>query len=110
MPFDALPVRPDRVLTMLTDARVLINDPAHWCKGAFYNRHRYCAIGALREVSLDYDAQRDARRQLAAALPDNRRTVVEFNDSPHTTHGMILRLFDRAIEARVKMLADAVAA
>jgi hypothetical protein len=49
MPFDALTVTPDPVLTILRTARDELSNPDHWCKGVFVNNNNeaMCALGAL---------------------------------------------------------------
>jgi hypothetical protein len=81
----------------LRAARAAIAAPGLWCKNAYKDGGRCCAIGAL-EV-LGEAAFKRARQALRHALPEGFLSVVAYNDHPTTTHADILALFDRAIEA-----------
>jgi hypothetical protein len=100
----------------LIAARALIDTPEKWIKGIrhtterqwlFFERHRYCAVGAIstgQDGCLDHRPFREFLRlqdALEAALPPDfsRSYIWAFNDHPATTHNDVLALFDRAIEA-----------
>lgn len=83
----------------LRRARKLIEDPAHWIKGASEDvidgRQRYCAVGALatQESWLG-----EAYEALSTEVPSGW-PVYLFNDDEATTHADVLALYDRAIAA-----------
>lgn len=79
-----------------------------WRKGAFIDTAGLCcAVGAVRKVTerypyslTDLDVRESALKVLDSVLEG--RTIVGFNDSPHTTKEDVLALFDKAIEAASK--------
>jgi hypothetical protein len=93
----------------LIAARAVIANQDDWCKGAWAEGHRHCSWGAgvavlmkalglsLGDVTVHprFYAVEDA---LNDATPDGS-SIVQFNDRDTTTHGDILALFDRAINA-----------
>lgn len=102
------------VLTTLTEARRLIEDPSHWTRGAAARTASdmpvrtsdrkavsFCAVGTLQKVTGDEDylslgaQSREAFFVLQAALND--WDVIGWNDAPYRTHEEVLALFDDAI-------------
>ena len=131
MPFDAMPVQPDTVLTLLIDARAVLSDPSHWCKGTLKHGDAFCAMGAIGFVSTERNAsfiyrlwvtpeQPEAIRLLSETIPIERPKyehltdkidrwayrVAGYNNDPDTTHAHMLAWFDLAIAARVTQLAE----
>lgn len=80
----------------LRAARALIDTPEKWCQGTYYSGGRYCAAGAIRKVTGIGDEQFPILEVLNDALP-HFTSILEFNDSPATTHADVLAAFDAAI-------------
>lgn len=87
-----------KTVDVLRKARELV--AAGWCKGAYQQGRRFCAVGALRAACPDEDmVVAVAHRRLGAYLPELvGGDVVRYNDAHTTTHADVLALFDRAIE------------
>jgi hypothetical protein len=84
----------------LRAARAEIAEPGLWCKNAYEDGERCCAIRALELATcrlLGWPAFYRARQALRRALPEGFSSVIAYNDAPTTTHADILALFDRAI-------------
>lgn len=84
----------------LRAARAAIAAPGLWCKNAYEDGGRCCAIRALEVATcrlLGDAAFWRARQALRHALPEGFLSVIAYNDAPTTTHADILALFDRAI-------------
>ena len=86
---------------VLRAARKLIERPENWVKGYFIDHipgcRRFCATGAIRQVSnWSYtQADTDARDYLARAA--DTEYIVAWNDQPNRTHVEVLAAFDAAI-------------
>ena len=95
-------------LTMLVEARQLIEARPHWLQRRYeaYG-DRYCAVGALRAVGRrlhDPAAQKAAHRLLlAVARGRGFRSVQRMND--RSTHEHVLMAFDEAIAAARQRIA-----
>ena len=97
-------------LAVLARARLLLQDEARWCRGAFARAwrnipvpagsavaRRYCALGAIMR----------AGRELALPVEDaclalewqTGRPVQDWNDDPRRRHGEVTAMFDAAITA-----------
>ena len=87
---------------VLIAAKALIDTPDKWLRGKASADGAYCAWGAVIQVGTQLTMY-DACELLASVVPQSRRrpdvnsTIWSYNDSH--THGAIMRLFDRAIEA-----------
>ena len=108
MPFDATPpVNPvvdTPVVSALKDARQLIVEPEHWCKGYEQTytegNYAYCSIGSIMQVTT-----RGSLRGLRAVNFLERavykrtgvNSLIHYNDDTTTTHIDILHAFDLAI-------------
>jgi hypothetical protein len=96
----------NRTLLVLKRARGYINIPEHWIKGQFMDmtKDAYCAIGAVKEALCSYNQDNYNNLNLAIdALNAQAKlygfdNILEYNDSPDTTHEGILNVFDRAIK------------
>jgi hypothetical protein len=106
--------------TLLKQARALIEDPKHWCTGAYakVGRHpvapthsdadRWCAIGAVCAIRPARTVRRDeAQRLLSQAVrevaPDSHiHSILGLNDADtiprRKRHKLVLKAYDRAIE------------
>lgn len=91
------------VRRLLMNAKLLIQEPENWIKGAFARSAkgrkvniqspkacRFCAYGAMLHLDGSVGAY-----QLLNEL--THEGLIAFNDAPDTTHPMIMRLFDKAI-------------
>lgn len=108
-------------LKLVTDARDILADPAHWTQGCFArnaeghaglapndpNAVCYCSFGAIMSLSKYrtppeiYDTMKPIATRLLAErgidVPDGRNAVVFFNDHPTTTHEDVMLLFGQTI-------------
>lgn len=100
-------------LQALRAARLLIEDPGHWCQGSSARdlagtnvtvHHpaacRFCAAGALWKVTNSYLGTDDdtAVQTASGRLCDAAgMEIVEFNDCEDTDHAAVLSVYDRAI-------------
>lgn len=106
---------------VLIAAKELINEPKKWTKGSRAaddngtpvdinndSARSFCIVGAVYYKAITLGASEHVGRSafdlLEKALPASARTkqLHVFNDRKSTTHGMIIRLFDRAIGARAR--------
>ena len=108
-------------LQVLITARAIISSPEHWTQGAYARSKEriecdvddgesFCSIGAIKRAigvidpySYKLPYIRFLRSLLNKAASEIYPEAVppaftEFNDRESTTHDMILRVFDRAIE------------
>lgn len=123
MPLDMSPVvesKADPILVedlrVLKAARTKIAKPENWCKGSWAqdaagrdlekgwaeNAVRFCAIGAISDVTGESVLNLHVPALLGRAylrLQDgvSGHTIGFWNDAPSTTHGDVLDLFDRTI-------------
>lgn len=92
------------IVKVLRDAKERLETKG-WCQGHFVNSEgECCAVGAVRAVvggrSPRWRHTRRGERALEVLdLVVAPRTIVGFNDSPHTSKEDVLALFDKAIEA-----------
>ena len=114
MPWDGDPqTYTDEILQTLIKADELLSGPEKWCKGVYHYNGRFCALGAITEVSNAwlYSDRREriscrranaADQRLWAALPSpiHYIAVCDYNDEPETTFEDIKALFQKAIAAR----------
>lgn len=95
----------------LIAAKALIADPACWFKGAYksMNGAAICASQAIIAVLGDKDGYTSSAlwNALSDARPEGFASVSGYNDDPKTTHGDIMALFDRAINAADAAIASA---
>ena len=100
---------------ILIAARAKIDKHQKWCKGVFSRDHngdevspvsvnavRFCALGAIRAVTLGPLSRSEARAALRLAAGysnDSNESIFKLNDHPKTRHADIMALYDRAIEA-----------
>lgn len=106
MPFDN-PPQPRQEIILLRAARERINNPLRWAQGCWIKPPvGACAIQALRTVCTKNTMVRTLARVLARELPRRYRVlfflpartrVILYNDRKHTTHQMVMELFDAAI-------------
>jgi hypothetical protein len=94
----------------LIRARAFLADPENWCRGHSRIGRRRCALGAIRDMSLDGYAYLDsiARNALDASAvalfpdsnghPDRPAAVVNDRDG----HAAVLQVYDHAISAALK--------
>lgn len=109
-------------LRVLEEARALIADPSHWTKGPLAREADgsptmpeqpeaacFCSLGALRLAvgrgTFDCDEFETVEAVLMSVLPETAPGVGSFNDDASTTHGEVLRAFDRALAATRARLA-----
>jgi hypothetical protein len=104
-------------LEVLKHARETLSDRANWTRNTMARdtdghpcRYQYgvsfCSLGALwrhaSSIRVSYEIIRAAERLLCKAIGGSLETVegsiAHFNDSPDTTHEMVLNAYDRAIE------------
>lgn len=92
--------------------RELLSDPERWTKGAWALNQAgaevnaissdakcWCLVGAISRCYRTDDEQqpiRDASAKVKALILDRHATIVDFNDSPKTTHADILAVLDEA--------------
>lgn len=85
----------------LIAAKALIADPSRWCKRKMEEDGSFCAMGAAAKIGGGYSIDSDRTKAMYLVL--SRLTpgwqVSVYNDTPTTTHGDIMALYDRAIEA-----------
>lgn len=91
----------------LIAAKAMINTPEKWNQGAYYaggcfGFDRRCMLGAVMSSDVNF-ASRDATREaLLRALPSSDRkrphALATYNDTH--SHGEVMAVFDRAIEAQ----------
>jgi hypothetical protein len=108
-------------LKLVTDARDILADPAHWTQGCFARNEAghpglapndpnavcYCSFGALMSLTeyntppVVYDTMGAVATELLAKrgieIPDGRNRIVYLNDFPTTTHADVLEMFDITI-------------
>jgi hypothetical protein len=112
MPFDN-PPQPRQEIILLRDARERITGPTRWAKGCWVQPPTgVCAIEAVKIVCHGRGRMiGKLSRALARELPKQYRwlcflpalsRVVFYNDRKHTTHQMVIELFDAAI-ARMEL-------
>jgi hypothetical protein len=105
------------VLDLLRDTRILLADPAHWCKGHFaltatgkstshHGDHacRWCVTGALfKLLAFKHDnVYHQVRCLLMDCIPvglesRHNHALAAYNDRPETTHSDVLAWLDAAI-------------
>jgi hypothetical protein len=99
MPFDGVGFSANEYSQKIDAVIDLLENPERWGKGSFRtNDGRYCLRGAIRTL--------DGREVLGPLVLDainqvtgrNYYTIERFNDSPRTTHAMILTVLARARE------------
>lgn len=135
MPFDAMPVQSDMVLTILSNARMELSDAGHWCKWSLQNMDgALCALGAIGRgagiaspwaihaaIMKLHTPMDTAVTVLDSQIPPGgafvntecidpryrkHHRVAAYNNALTTTHADVLAWFDRAIAARVTQLAE----
>ncbi len=91
---------------VLREARALIENPEDWTKGAYHANGCWCAVGAVMEVTNEWELHRaatealdNARRVQKSKYNAPRERVIAYNDNSKTKHHNVLALFDRAIAA-----------
>lgn len=105
MPFDAMPVRPDGILTVLQAARGMISEPQNWVKGYHRAGPARCAVSAILHAFEMHPVKRVNKHDITKRLGvGDTIAVVSYNDASTTTHAMMLEKFDSAITARVAEL------
>jgi hypothetical protein len=92
----------------IAGARALISTPASWCQGnPIIQGRRMTLLGALdRATTRNPRALIDAVRE---ALPVGYRYaggIIAFNNAPTTTHADVMGVFDRALDAAKREIAD----
>jgi hypothetical protein len=84
------------MISKLRKAQALIADPSKWGKGAYHNKitGQMCALGACYGAGLI-----SATETMCDILEEefDDPSVLQFNDSPKTTHADVMALFDLAI-------------
>lgn len=89
---------------ILIDTKTLIDTPEKWVKGVSSTRKNgvdcYCITGALHEAvwptSWNYH---EAYMTIFDAIDDHIIDgIINFNDSPSTTHDDVMKVMDKAIE------------
>lgn len=90
----------------LIAAKALIATPETWWRGdtRSYGPGCECAATACQAATHTVTGERvfAMTRALEAAMPPSwtgYRSIIDFNDSPYTSHAEILATFDRAIAA-----------
>lgn len=85
---------------VLENARELISDEEHWCKGAFEKNRgkQYCAVGAVAYVAANPTTNTSYDNALNLLRQSVGGAIVAYNDSYATTHACILAAFDAALE------------
>lgn len=80
-----------------------------WGKGQYFNSNNgaYCAMGAVRltlrgikdtDIDLFFEIEEKIQEYLNACIPANEpRSIVHFNDAPHTTKEDVIEVFNCAI-------------
>lgn len=102
---------------LLVEAKALISDEKHWTKGWFavdaegvnvssYSKDAcgFCMVGALTRSQRYLFGERSEEAVFVQANNllkecSNAYTVASFNDSPETTHAMVMEVFDKAIKS-----------
>jgi hypothetical protein len=98
---------------VISAARSLIADPAHWCQGTYARDNRgypinpidpdacsWCALGALARAAVDVGASPGTGAgavDILYRVSDSASTVVGVND--RDGHEAVIALFDRALAA-----------
>ena len=83
----------------LIQAKARIDTRDKWCKGMerHWDGKSYCSIGAIAGPNNNKDDKyHKAKGYLSRAMPFNMQ-IEYFNDFPLTTHGMVMRRFNKAI-------------
>jgi hypothetical protein len=99
MPFDGAEVfdRRERMLRELDRVTRLLDREDKWCKNHYRTwQGRHCILGALivtGNKGLLYDLILESARDVSGY---SVRSIVRFNDSPATDHGLVLAVLDRA--------------
>lgn len=95
----------------LVRTRELLSDPSHWTKDAYARDEHgdtllhtsrravcWCLSGAVRIQPTYSGTEMHFLRRIVAEKHPGFGNVPAFNDSPSTTHAMVLELLDYAIE------------
>lgn len=100
---------------ILIKAKGLIKNPDNWIKGAIARNKdgityenalspeacKFCSIGAIQRITGKVNFSEDALRALRMQTAKLGVDVVSYNDSPRTTHKMIMALFKKAIAKQI---------
>jgi hypothetical protein len=80
----------DRVIDLLAT-------PDRWCKGALLTRDgRRCIVGAMQAANAVAVLRRPVLQAIREVTGASYRSIEFFNDSPATTHAMVLTVLSRA--------------
>lgn len=115
MPFDTTSDRVEtNVTTLLRDAKHLISDEMHWCRGVLRMRgchiERYCILGATRaareasdglSLTHEWDANSTIYRICQAR---GYKSTTHMNDDEYTTHTTVMDILDEAIWASMEVM------
>lgn len=84
-------------LTILIEARKLIESPKHWCQGKLHYGGAHCSIGAIDRVT--HGAYFGSPAIVALVTAIGFPLISVWNDHPRRKHSEVLAAFDKAIAA-----------